>query len=663
MASAPRATVIVPSFEHADFVVDAVESALAQSVRDVEVLVIDDGSRDASRERLAALSRRGDPRLHVRLQENRGLSRTLNRGLVEARGPWIKFLPSDDLLEPDCLARQLDEVAREPAPAAVFSLPTVVDAGGRALADPAPQAWFDAPAMERAALLAGLLERNFLCAPGALFSRDLARTVGGFDPSLRVAQDYDLWLRILTRAPGRLLPERLVRVRWHGGNQSAHATASTEAERAYALVHALAATGLDPWIAWLREARGGDGVTARLELAAALVRSGLLEVRPFARRLVGEARALGAEVPTIPTSPALAALLDVAPELTRPGPWGGIDTFRGAVAAPERSPVALRARAVAGGLASRLRGLARLARQTLARSSTEHPTGPASTGPRRARPEEGPRPTHWIVLAVVPIDDSGGGQRSAQLARALVRRGERVTYAARFPKSESVDLGIARAEHSPTVIEWDVDRIRAILAERDERIRVLAELPEAEVVGLAREARRIGARVLYDKIDAWERCDFATWYSRGDETAMIGEADDLIGTARPLVRSLAAAKRPVHYLPNAVDLELFAPLPRDTAPPADAPRGDVNLVYAGSLWGDWFDWDLIVAMAVARPSWTIALIGDPPRTERALPANVRLLGLKPQRSLPAYLATADACLIPFRRTPLTEGVSPLKLFE
>jgi glycosyltransferase involved in cell wall biosynthesis len=244
-----------------------------------------------------------------------------------------------------------------------------------------------------------------------------------------------------------------------------------------------------------------------------------------------------------------------------------------------------------------------------------------------------------------------------------VRRGERVTYAARFPRSESVDLGIARAEHSPTVIEWDVDRIRAILAERDERIRVLAELPEAEVVGLAREARRIGARVLYDKIDAWERCDFATWYSRGDEAAMIGEADDLIGTARPLVRSLAAAKRPVHYLPNAVDLELFAPLPRDTAPPADAPRGDVNLVYAGALWGDWFDWDLIVAIAAARPSWTIALIRDPPRTERALPANVRLLGLKPQRALPAYLATADACLIPFRRTPLTEGVSPLKFFE
>src|SRR5262245_17742749 len=327
MATAPRATVIVPSFDHADFVVDAVESALAQSVPDVEVLVIDDGSRDGSRERLADLAQRGDPQLEVCLQQNRGLSRTLNRGLVEARGPWIKFLPSDDLLEPDCLARQLDQVAREPALGVVFSLPTIIDAGGRPLADPAPQAWFDAPATERAALLTGLLERNFLCAPGALFSRDLARAVGGFEPSLRVAQDYDLWLRLLTRAPGRLLPERLVRVRWHGRNQSAHATASTEAERAYALVHALTTAGLDRWIAWLREARGGDEVTARIELAAALVRSGLLEVRPFAQSLIAEARALGAEPPT---NPELAALLENAPELRRPGRWGGIDTLRGA---------------------------------------------------------------------------------------------------------------------------------------------------------------------------------------------------------------------------------------------------------------------------------------------------------------------------------------------
>jgi glycosyltransferase involved in cell wall biosynthesis len=545
----PRATVIVPSFEHEDFVVAAVESALAQSAGDVEVLVIDDGSRDGSRARLAELSRRGDPRLRVRLQENRGLSRTLNRGLAEARGGWIKFLPSDDLLEPACLERQLEAVAREPALGVVFALPTIVDATDRPLDDPAPEAWFDVPEREHAELLAGLLERNFLSAPGALFSRDLARAVGGFDPSLVVAQDYDLWLRMLARAPARLLPERLVRVRWHGRNQSAHATGATEAERAYALVHALARDGLAPWIEWTRRARGGDEVSARLELAAALLRSGLLEVRPFARLLVAEARGLGAPVPA---DPALASLVESAPELARPGPWGGLGPP--SAAAPSRAardPRRPGPRAHGRSLTARLRALARGAVRALARAPSRRAARArlAPEARRASRPDPGPRPMHWVVLAERPFGDADG-QRSAELARALVRRGERVTYAARFGALRGAGGASGADGPAPALVEWDVARLRALFGDRDERLRVLAQLPEAQVVGLAREARRLGARVLYDKVEAWDRAGSATWYARGDEEALIEEADDLIGAERSLVRSLAAAKRPVHYLPN-----------------------------------------------------------------------------------------------------------------
>lgn len=660
-------TVVVPSFDHADFVEAAIASALGQTERDFEVLVIDDGSRDDTRARLARLS---DPRLRIRLQENRGLSRTLNRGLAEAQGPWIKFLPSDDLLELDCLARQLAAVDADPSLGVVFSLPTIVDAGNHPLEDPAPQAWFDVPLREHAELLSGLVERNFLSAPGALFSRELALAVGGFDPSLVVAQDYDLWLRMLSRASARLVPERLVRVRWHGANQSARSTEATEAERAHALVSALSAAGLPAWVDWVAKARGEDEATARVSLAAALLRSGLAEVRPFARRLLGEARALGAGPPT---DPVFAPLRATAPELDRPGGWGDPSEFERAEASgeaeeddsagepapvPWSEPFAADARPRPG---RRLRDAWREIRRVVSRRGRP---GDLTKGSRPApAPEPGPRPIHWVVLAVVPLDDSGGGQRSAQLARALARSGARVTYAARFPRGESIDVAVEEPVPAPVAIEWDLSRIRRIVADDDARVRVLAELPEAQIVGLAREVGALGVRVLYDKVDAWDRATFATWYSRGDEEALVAVADDLIGTARPLVRSLATSKRPVHYLPNAVDAAVFRPLPKDAERPADAPAGDVTLVYAGALWGEWFDWELVAVMARERPRWTLLLIGDPPPAPPALPPNVHLLGLKPQRALPPYLAVADVCLIPFRRSPLTEAVSPLKLFE
>ena len=208
--SGVRATILVPSFNHARWVVETVRSALAQTERDVEVVVIDDGSTDDSVSRLATIA---DPRLEVVTQPNAGLSNTLNRGLARARGRWVKFVPSDDVLEPDCIARQLAAAERAPGARLVFALPTVVDADGAPYPDPAPQAWFDHAPEGRDEILRDLLERNFLCAPAVLFDRDLARVNGGFDPALRIAQDYDLWLRLAERHPMANLPEVLYHYR------------------------------------------------------------------------------------------------------------------------------------------------------------------------------------------------------------------------------------------------------------------------------------------------------------------------------------------------------------------------------------------------------------------------------------------------------------------
>ena len=303
-----QVSVLVPSYQHESFVAQAVESVLEQSGVDLEVLAIDDGSTDGSLARLRAI---GDDRLQVIAQENRGLSRTLNRGLALARGRWVKMLPSDDLLEPGALARQLQMAGEDDL--VVFSLPTVVDADNCPLSDPAPQAWFDLEAPDVPSLRRSLVARNPLCAPGALFLRDAALEAGGFDPSLRIAQDYDLWLRLLECGGARHLPERLVRVRWHGGNQSGVVTSSSESERAYALVGTLVRCGMDWWA-------GQFGNQGRVALAEALVASGLREAIPFARSALVAHRAAGG---SLVRSEELRALLDEAPELIRGGAWRG----------------------------------------------------------------------------------------------------------------------------------------------------------------------------------------------------------------------------------------------------------------------------------------------------------------------------------------------------
>lgn len=308
MSDEIQVSVIVPSYDHERFVAAAVESALAQASVKVEVVAIDDGSTDDSAARLEAIR---DPRLRVLRQENRGLSRTLNRGLEEARGSFVKFLPSDDLLEPDALAAQV-ALAESKKCSLVFCRPTVVDADDRPLDDPAPQAWFDLHAEDRRSILRAAVPRNPLCAPSALFERALAQRVGGFDPSLRVAQDYDLWLRLLPHTEAVVEPARRVRVRWHGDNQSATPTPSTEDERAYALVGALVRSGLAQWAAWF----GPQGWS---RLAAALLASGLREVRPFARAALVRARAEGEE---LADEPEVRRQLEEAPELGRAAPWG-----------------------------------------------------------------------------------------------------------------------------------------------------------------------------------------------------------------------------------------------------------------------------------------------------------------------------------------------------
>src|SRR5690348_13396065 len=106
----PRVSVVIPSYNSAQYVGAAIESVLVQTVPDVEILVVDDGSKDATRE---VVARYGD-RARYLYQENAGVAVARNHGIRESSGEWIGFLDADDTWLPQKLERQLAALAAAP---------------------------------------------------------------------------------------------------------------------------------------------------------------------------------------------------------------------------------------------------------------------------------------------------------------------------------------------------------------------------------------------------------------------------------------------------------------------------------------------------------------------------------------------------------------------
>lgn len=209
LGALPRVSICIPSYQGAPWIRDAVRSALAQTMRDIEVLVVDDGSTDGT----AALARAvPDPRVRVvENPRNLGLVANWNRCLCEARGEHVKFLFQDDLLRPDCVERMLAEFAASPRVGLVFARREI-------LLDDPEDPW--ARQWERDC---GVLPGHRECRPGAnpgrcLFDRwidsrgwgsnwlgeptavMLRRTavdrVGGFNARLTQLPDAEMWLRM-----------------------------------------------------------------------------------------------------------------------------------------------------------------------------------------------------------------------------------------------------------------------------------------------------------------------------------------------------------------------------------------------------------------------------------------------------------------------------------
>lgn len=205
----PRVSVVIPVYNGAAHIEATVQSVLAQTFRNFEVIVIDDGSTDGTRERLRPY--RGQIRLIS--QPNRGVSAARNLGLKLALGEYILFLDGDDLLLPDKLAHQAACLDEDRLLGVVHSGWRLVDQFGHAVRDIKP--WQYAPDLS----LVTWLKWKPVFLGAMLFRRSWLRRIDGFDPALRQAEDTDFLLRLsLAGCPMRWLEEITIDYRQHGGN-------------------------------------------------------------------------------------------------------------------------------------------------------------------------------------------------------------------------------------------------------------------------------------------------------------------------------------------------------------------------------------------------------------------------------------------------------------
>lgn len=273
-----------------------------------------------------------------------------------------------------------------------------------------------------------------------------------------------------------------------------------------------------------------------------------------------------------------------------------------------------------------------------------------------------------FILSGVPISDSGGGQRAAQLASAFLHRNNLVVFISKFPTYESKDLKIPHMH--PNLLTFTADSFRAgrflrgyssILLPGS--VIAIVEFPLADFLPMVKSIRRAGGVVVYDLIDDWTTSLGGTWYSSDVERAIVNASDVLVATSERLKKRLEQiATRPVALLPNAVNLDLFDRYGHYERP-VDLPQGGFVICYVGALWGEWFNWTLLRQVALAYPKASVIVIGDYRNQCPDPPVNLHFLGLKPQAEIPAYLAHSHVGIIPWTASKITHATSPLKVYE
>ncbi|MFO0921649.1 MAG: glycosyltransferase family 2 protein [Pirellulales bacterium] len=211
----PRVSIVVPVYNAAPFLVDAMASMVTQTMEDWEMIAVDDGSTDESPAILAWFAKI-DPRIRVLRQENQGIVAALNHGCKEARAPWICRMDADDLSHPERLARQ--SLFAEANPACVAFGGSLVEIDPRSR----PLGFRGLPTTHAAIVERLQAGKPGLYHPTTWILKEAFDSVGGYRPEYQWVEDHDLWLRLSQIGELGNLDRTILYYRLHAGSVCAN---------------------------------------------------------------------------------------------------------------------------------------------------------------------------------------------------------------------------------------------------------------------------------------------------------------------------------------------------------------------------------------------------------------------------------------------------------
>lgn len=183
--SMPLVTVVIPSYNCARYLPEAIDSVLAQTYRSIEIIVVDDGSTDNTAE---VVAKYGDKIIYIK-QENRGLSAARNTGILLSRGKYLVFLDSDDLLLPDMVEVMVRALEEHPECGAAYGGHLIIDEDGSRQSE-------SELTKPSGRLFETLMADGLMQVASVMVRRDALSLSGIFDPMLRQIEDRDLWIRL-----------------------------------------------------------------------------------------------------------------------------------------------------------------------------------------------------------------------------------------------------------------------------------------------------------------------------------------------------------------------------------------------------------------------------------------------------------------------------------
>jgi len=209
----PLVSVILATFNRANYLRESINSVLGQSLKDLELVIVDDGSTDGTAELIK--SEWSDSRIVYEYQKNQGFSAARNQALTLARGEYLAFLDSDDKYFPDTLASHLEIYSKNKSVGLTVGGYEYIDEASHYLGERRP--WLEGPGLD----LSGWLFNCYTVPSAAFLHRSWYERVGGFDETTTAASDWDLFLRLaLAGCNMAWVPKSVCQYRLHASNMS-----------------------------------------------------------------------------------------------------------------------------------------------------------------------------------------------------------------------------------------------------------------------------------------------------------------------------------------------------------------------------------------------------------------------------------------------------------